>query len=107
MERSLSIVRQEVGRREKLEIRNSEQAGNPKFEEIRRSCRETAAGLVGGGDDEDLFERGNTLADAVQRDHSERAHALADGNLSEFATVRAGDDQLAELIADGHGFDDG
>lgn len=60
-----------------------------------------------GGHDEDLFQSGNTLACAVKRDRAQRAHSLTDGDLAEFAGVGAGDDELADLIANGHGFDDG
>ena len=63
--------------------------------------------LVRRGDDEHLFEGGDAVADAVQGDHAQGAHALADGDLAHLAGVGAGDDQLANFIGDGHGFDDG
>src|ERR1700722_16348027 len=63
--------------------------------------------LVRRSEDEDLLEGGHAVADTVERGHAEGAHALADGDLAHFAGVGAGNDELADFVADGHGFDDG
>src|SRR5581483_3733051 len=60
-----------------------------------------------GGEDEHLFEGGDAVADAVQGHHAQGAHALADGDLAHLAGIGAGDDELANFIAHGHGLDDG
>ncbi len=57
--------------------------------------------------DEDLFQGGNAFAGAVEADHAERFHSLVDGDLAHFARAGAGDDEFADLVGDGHGFDDG
>ena len=40
-------------------------------------------------------------------DHAEGSHSLVDGELGHFARAGAGDDEFADLVADGHGLDDG
>src|SRR5271154_7626363 len=56
---------------------------------------------------ENLFQSRHTFTRAVECDRAQRAHSLTDGDLTEFARVGAGDDELTDLVADGHGFDDG
>ena len=51
-------------------------------------------------DHEHLFESRDAFAHAVQRDHAEGAHALADGDLAHFAGIGARDDQFADFVGD-------
>ena len=60
-----------------------------------------------GSNEKDLFERGNSFARPVKADHAERFHSLIDGDLAHLARAGAGDDEFPDLVADGHGFDDG
>src|ERR1039457_1644240 len=59
------------------------------------------------GGDENLFKRGDAIAGAVEGDHAEGSHSLIDGELAHFAGTGAGDDEFADLVADGHDFDYG
>ncbi len=59
------------------------------------------------GDQKHLFQRRDALARAVESHHAERAHSLADGHLAQLARVGAGNDEFADLVGDGHGFNDG
>src|ERR1700677_2091528 len=58
------------------------------------------------GGDQNLFQGGDTRTGAVKRDHAERFHALADGNLAHFTRAGTTDDQFANLVGNSHHFND-
>src|SRR5690348_15560352 len=60
-----------------------------------------------GSDHERLLKGGDAFLDFVEGGHAEVAHTLAGGDFSDFHGAAAGDDDLANFVGDGHGFDDG
>ena len=77
------------------------------FNDLTISPFNAATKSVRGRQEEHMFQRGEAIAHAVQRRHAKRSHALANGDFAHLARIGAGDDQLADFVADGHGFDDG
>src|SRR6184192_2952499 len=61
--------------------------------------------LMRRGDDQNLLERGNAIANAVERHHAQGPHSLANGHLSHLASIGAGNNQLANFIGDSHRLD--
>src|SRR6185369_2351614 len=74
---------------------------------IKQRRRFYSARSMRRGDDEHLFHGRDAVAGAVEADHAEGFHALVDGDLAHFARAGAGDDELADLVVDVHGLDDG
>src|SRR5215831_3155413 len=62
--------------------------------------------LMTRSEDEDLLEGGDTFAGSLKCYHAASVHSLADGDFAHLAAVVPGDDEFANFIAHGHGFDD-
>src|SRR5512140_2475316 len=63
--------------------------------------------LMCGSEQQNLLEGRNAVTRPVQADHAQSPHTLADRDLAQVARRGAGDDELADFVRDGHGFDDG
>src|SRR5207248_2838113 len=53
------------------------------------------------------FERRDAFTGAVQSDHSQGTHSLADGHFAHLSRVRPGNNEFANFIRNGHRLDNG
>src|SRR5213078_1384305 len=77
------------------------------FNDLTISPFNAATKSVRGRQEEHLFQRGEAIPHAVQGRHAKRAHTVADSDFAHLTRVGAGNDELADFVADGHRFDDG